>query len=232
MGKAWNRGLTKYTHPSVLKISETMKRRKINNFSKWMEKMKKLGKIKSAYPELPKNGDLAELIGVVLGDGHIGIFPRSESLLIFSNSNNPGFVKRYAALVERIFDKKPAVKKQFNANCIRISIYEKNISNRLNIPSGARKNRKIIIPKWISQNEEYIIRYLRGLYEAEGSLCIHKPTGTYKFLFSNLNTSMLDNVFLLLKKLGFHPHSDKRRVQISRKEEVYKFNDLIKFREY
>lgn len=176
--------------------------------------------------------DLAELIGVTLGDGYIGKFPRTEILAIFSNSNNLGFANRYATLIESIFNKKPKSVKRNDSNCIKISIYEKNISKRLNIPSGARKNQIINIPYWILRNKEYLRRYLRGLYEAEGSFCIHKPTYTYKFIFTNKNESLLNNVYNGLKVLGFHPHRSKYRIQISKKEEVYKIKNLLEFRQY
>jgi DNA-binding transcriptional regulator WhiA len=69
-------------------------------------------------------------------------------------------------------------------------------------------------------NDEYVVRYLRGLYEAEGSTSFHAKTYTHKFEFANLNQSMLANVYRLMKKLDFHPHIDKTRVGISRKKEV------------
>ena len=103
---SWNKGQTKHTNPSVKKISDTMKLRGINNFKNWMDRMRTEGKIKSEYSPFKKDGDLAELIGVILGDGHIRPYPRTEELSIFSNSNNPGFVERYATLVEKIFGKK------------------------------------------------------------------------------------------------------------------------------
>ena len=232
MSKGWNKGFTKETHPSVMKISRTMKSKKLDNFKRWRDKMKKSGKIKSKYPPLKKNGDLAELIGVILGDGHICKFPRCDSLIIFSNANNKGFVKRYAMLVEKIFDKKPTISKQSNSNCIRISIYEKFISKRLGIPTGARKDIKVKIPDWIYKNKKFSIRYLRGLYEAEGSFSIHKPTSTYKLSFSNVNISMLNNVFKLLKRFGFYSNLSGHRVQVSRKEEVFKLKKMLEFREY
>ena len=107
MRTSWNKGQTKYTNSSVKKISDTMKLRKTNNFKVWMDKMKAEGKIKSEYLPLKKDGDLAELMGVVLGDGHIWRYERTEELSIFSNANNPGFIKRYARLLEKVFDKKP-----------------------------------------------------------------------------------------------------------------------------
>jgi hypothetical protein len=227
----WSKGFTKETHPSILKISKTFRNNKIDNFRKWRDRMKKIGKIKSNYPPLKQNGDLAELIGVALGDGNIFKFPRAEAFTIASNAKNRGFIKRYSLLIEKIFFKKPTINKP-NRGCVRIRLYEKNISKRLNFPTGSRKNKNTKIPFWILENKEYLIRYLRGLYEAEGSFCVHKPTYTYKFLFSNRNKSLLRNVYKGVKILGFHPHKSKYQVQISKKKEVYLMKDLIKFRQY
>ncbi len=229
---SWSKGHTKDTHPSVRKISETMKKRKVDNFAAWREQAKKKGKFKSVYKALPEGGDLAELIGVILGDGHIQKFPRTERLLIFSNANNPGFVKRYADIVERLFEKKPYVYKQTSKNCIRISLYEKHISQRLKIPTGARGKLYFSVPRWVMRDKTYVKRYLRGLYEAEGSLSFHSATYTHKFIFSNRNVSLLKNVERLLKVLGFSPHSNKESVQLSRKDEVKKAAQLLRFRVY
>jgi intein/homing endonuclease len=205
---------------------------KRDNFAVWRERARKAGIIKSHYPEFCKNGDLAELIGVVLGDGHIEKFPRTERLLIFSNANNRGFVERYSSIVRTLFQKEPSVSKMKNANCVRIGVYEKHISRRLGIPSGSRKNIRIVVPTWILRDGELIKRYLRGLYEAEGSVSHHYATSTHKFSFANLNQSMLKNVVKLLKILGFSPHADFRRVQISRKREVERAIEMLQFRKY
>lgn len=209
-----------------------MRKNKIDNFAKWRNQAKENGRIRSRYPTLIKDGNLAELIGVILGDGHIRKYPRTEELSIFSNSNNPGFIKRYGGLVEKIFNHKPAITKHGKKNCTRIRIYQKNIASRLDMPYSPRGLLRIKIPAWILKDNKLIVRYLRGLYEAEGCHCVHKPTSTYKVFFSNVNQSMLNNVFRLLKKLGFYPHKDNLRVQISRKKEIFEFLNLIQFRKY
>jgi hypothetical protein len=214
------------------KISETMKARKLDNFKAWRDRMKVEGKIKSSYEPFEKSADLAELIGVVLGDGHIQRFPRTERLLIFSNANNPGFIERYTRIVEAIFGKKPYVYKQKDKECIRISIYEKEISSRLGVPAGARKDLSLPVPEWILSNPECIVRYLRGLYEAEGSVSYHPPTYTHKFSFANANQSLLENVYDLMVSLGFHPSRGAKMIQISRKDEVARAIELIQFRRY
>ena len=229
---SWNKGLTKENSKSVKQISLTMKKRRVDNFKVWREKMKETGRIKTVYKTLERNGDLAELIGVILGDGHIGIFPRTECLLIFSNTKNKGFISRYSYLVEKVFSKKPSIRNLTTSNCTRICIYEKYISKRLNISKGARLKKRITIPSWILKDREFVLRYLRGLYEAEGNFSIHKPTYTYKMFFSNSNRSLERIVYRLVSNLGFHPNLCGSKVQISRKEEVYKFIDLISFRKY
>lgn len=230
--KSWNKGLNKYSHPSLLKTSLTMRSKKLDNFKDWRDNMKRAGKIRSAYPKLRRNGDLAELIGVILGDGHVSKFPRADELSIFSNSNNIGFIKRYSRLVETVFKQKPSIAKLAKSNCVMIRIYQKFIQSRLNIPYSPRAKLTIIVPDWILKNRGFIVRYLRGLYEVEGSHCVHIKTSTYKIFFSNKNLSMLENVADLVTKLGFHPHRSKNTVQISRRREVYEFMDLIQFRIY
>lgn len=211
-----------------------MKSKGLDNFRLWRDKMKKDGRIRSVYPSLKRNGDLAELIGVILGDGHIRKFPRTDELSIFSNSNNKGFILRYANLVEKVFNHRPAITRHGGKNCTRIRIYQKHIQRRIEIPYSPRGSLNIKIPAWILKKNSYIIRYLRGLYEAEGSFCQHIPTSTFKFLFSNKNKSMLENVFRLMLKLEFHPHMSKNNycVQVSRKIEVFRAIKLIKFRDY
>lgn len=230
--KGWNKGFTKNTHPSVHKISETMRKKRIDNFAEWRERMKKTGRIKSDYLPFIKDNDLAEFIGVALGDGHIEIFPRTERLIISANSHNIGFVKRYVRIMRKIFEKEPRCMKTKNANCIRISVYEKFISKRLGMPTGNRKDSTIGIPRWIWINKSFLISCLRGLFEAEGSFCVHKPTSTYKFLFSNQNDTLLHAVYRGLCILGFHPNRSGYKIQLFAKKEVYECKKLIQFRKY
>lgn len=229
---SWNKGFTKENHSSVMKISQTMRRKKIDNFSKWRNKMRKIGKIPYDYPTFLPSPHLAEYIGVVLGDGNISKFPRTERIIISSNSDNTGFIKHYAKLTKIIFNKKPTINLVNNENCIRISLYQKEISKRLNIPAGNRNNLNIKLPSWIYKNKKNLIKLLKGLFEAEGSLSIHLQTYTYNFQFSNKNKSLLKVVENGLKILGYHPEIRKTSIRLRKKIEVEKFKKMIKFRVY
>jgi hypothetical protein len=224
--------LTKETSASVRKTSETMRKRGIDNFSTWRKQARIEGKIPLRYTPFEKNESLAFLIGMVLGDGHICSFPRTECLRISLGTDKPELWKYTAQIVEDVFRKRPSVRKVTNAECMTITLYQKEISKRLGVPIGSRKSIVFVVPRWIRGGDRYTHNFLRGLYEAEGSLCVHHGTYTHKMIFVNTNESLLSIVFALVKELGFSPHRSKNIVQISKKEEVYRFRDLIKFRRY
>lgn len=226
----WNKGETKETSLGVKKISETFKKRKIDNFARWRASMIKLGKIRANYPPFKLSKELAFLIGLILGDGNISKFPRTERLLISLNARYPKLVKYSSFLLKRFFEKKPSVERQ--GNCIRIWVYQKNIADRLGIPSGSRRRSNSGIPLWIWDSPAYIIACLKGLFEAEGSLSIHLPTCTYNFAFSNRNQKLLCDVSKSLKLLGFQPEVRKYAIRLRKRKEVTRFKELINFRDY
>lgn len=228
----WSRGLTKHTNHSVAKISRTFKRKKIDNFARWRSAAREKGIIPKSYPPLKKNSNLAFLIGLTLGDGNVHRFRRTESIRITLGTDKPTLWKYAAIIVGKVFKKKPTVRKVGSSNCVTITLYQNLISERLDIPPGNRAKLYVVVPKWILAKKEYVVRYLRGLYEAEGSFCVHRPTGTYKFLFCNKNNSMIHNVWKLMTSLGFHPHISSHKVQISRKSEVYEAMKVLGLRKY
>lgn len=227
----WNKGLTKENSSSIARISKTFKKNKIYNFKNWRLQQIAGGKFLEAPRKFERTKELAELIGVILGDGNIHKFPRTEALTIACNGNNKGFIDRYANLVQKVFLKKPSINKTLT-NCVKIRLYQKYISKSLGIPTGARGKLLIKIPSWILKDKENLIGYLRGLYEAEGSFSVHLPTYTYKFQFANRNESLLDNVYNGMRILGFNPHRSRYQIQISKKKEVYEAKELLKFRQY
>lgn len=228
----WNIGFTKQTHPSVKKISETMKRKHIDNFKKWRERMKLMGRIPSEYPIFKHSSNLAEYFGVMLGDGNISQFPRTERLIITGNANNPGFIAYYAQITQYLFGKKPTISRKKKENALRISLYQKEISTRLGIPVGNRRDINLTIPEWIWQNKEFTVAYLRGSFEAEGSFSIHLPTCTYNFQFKNYNQSFLGSVKKGLVLLGYHPEVRYNAVRLRKRKEALEFEKLIRFRTY
>jgi hypothetical protein len=223
---SWSKGFTKETHPSVRKISDTMKTRKIDNFKNW----RKSHRVR--YANIPRNGDLAEYIGVVLGDGNIQAFPRTERIVIAGDAKKMGFINHYAKMTEFLFKKTPIIMKAGYSNAVRISLYQKFISKRLGVPTGDKEQLAYVLPSWIEGNERYLVRFLRGLYEAEAYLSIHLPTCTYNFGFVNTNPYLLKIVEVALRRLEFHPEVRHNAIRIRKKAEVERLKNLLQFRQY
>jgi len=132
----------------------------------------------------------------------------------------------------RSLRKRPPPWDKGKSNCIRVWVYQKSISKRLGIPAGDRRKSILEIPDWIWDSNDFLIWYLKGLFEAEGSLSIHLPSCTYNFAFSNRNGKLLDNVKRGLIKLGFHPEVRNNAIRLRKKAEVECFRKLICFREF
>jgi len=203
-----------------------MKARKIDNFKKWRDSHR------VNYAHIPHSGDLAEYIGVVLGDGNIEAFPRTERIVIVGDAAKMGFIDHYVAMTEQLFKKAPAVAKTSYSNAVRISLYQKFISKRLGIPTGDKEQLAYVLPLWIERNERYLVRFLRGLYEAEAYLSIHLPTCAYNFGFVNTNPHLLKIIENALLRLEFHPEVRHNAIRIRRKAEVERLKNLLQFRQY
>lgn len=229
---SWNKGKNKFTDESVLKISKTFKRLKIDNFKNWRDCARLNGTIPDTTIDLKKDESLAFLIGIALGDGNINQMARTQCLRITFGTDKPDLWKYTAKVVEKVFQKAPSVYKRKEANCVNVTIYQNNLSRRLKIPLGARKNKKIIVPHWISNDKTKLLPFIKGLFEAEASFSVHKKTYTYNLSFSNMNISILNFVEKKIRDLGFHPERRINAVRIRKKDEVYKFMDLINFRRY
>lgn len=175
---------------------------------------------------------LAFLIGITLGDGNINQMARTQCLRITLGTDKPDLWRYTASIIQKVFNKAPSVYKRNGANCVNVTIYQNNLSQRLKVPLGARKDKRIAVPNWISSDKSKLLPFLKGLFEAEASFSVHKKTYTYNLIFSNMNTSILNFVEKNIRKLGFHPERRNNAVRLRRKEEIYKFMDLIKFRRY
>lgn len=229
---AWNRGKTKESDFRVRKISETFKARQIDNFAHWRRRARRMGKIPTTETPLVRSEQLAFLIGLTLGDGHIAKFPRSERLRVVLGTDKPLLWQHAVKVIRGIFAKEPWVQRRRQSASVEISLYQTRLSERLGVPTGDRRNFMVRLPAWIRSNRCYLIACLKGLFEAEGSYSVHAPTYTYNLSFSNRNPALLDEVERALRSLGFHPERRSYAVRLRKKHETTRFIELIGFRSY
>lgn len=223
----WNKNETKESNLSLAKLANTLKAKREWNFSQWQKKQQKIH-----YKRLQKSKHLAELIGIILGDGNLYKHPRTENLRIICNSMDTTYIQHIVILITKNFYKKPSVTKRKNENTTAVCLYQCKISKRLNLPCGNKIKNNVGIPGWVFLNKEYMRECLKGLFETDG--CFHEDESNYTrcMEFKNNCIRLRNDAYRILLKLGFHPQIGNNYVRLAKKDEVYKFKDLIEFRNY
>lgn len=222
----WNRGETKYTHSSLMRLSQKLAKQNKWNFSQWQKKRR----ISINY-KIEKSETCAELIGVVLGDGHVERYPRMERLWVTCNSAEDKYIQHIIDIVEIVFHKKPKMRKK-GPGAADIYIYQCRLSKRLEIPTGNKIKNNVGVPEWVKRKRIFIIKCLKGLFETDG--CFQQDLSNYaQFIeFKNHCHQLIADVYYMLQRLSYHPQLGKNYVRLARKKEVSEFKKLIDFRNY
>lgn len=170
-----------------------------------------LRKYMNTFSKPKESIKLAELIGIILGDGTI----HKGQCVIYLNSNTD---KQYALftqnLINSLFKLPVSLRKANRDNVLRVSISGTNVVKYL-VEKGLKIGNKVLlqvgVPDWVWTKGEYIKACIRGLIDTDGCFVIHKykvKNKKYhypKICFSNHSEPLLDFVFKGLKKLGFNP---------------------------
>ena len=175
------------------------------------------------YSPLEKTADLAELIGIILGDGHLTRYVRTERLVITCGFKKTRYIKQVAQIVKNVFSKPPSIIKRKTKEAFDISLYQCDLSKRLGVPTGNKIKNDVGVPAWIKKNKEYIIRCLKGLFETDG--CFQRDPSNYAqyIELKNLCSRIKLDTYYMLIGLGYNPQISTRYVRLARKNEVSSF---------
>lgn len=193
-----------------------------NGFSKDM----KIPKLKLEYSK-----ELAELIGILLGDGEI---MKDGTLRIsFDPKKDLNFHhRRTFTLVESLLNNK------LRFECYkRFAFYNtafmRYLNEDCNLKSGNKSRNNWGIPKWCLNNEEYLKSVIRGIFDTDGY--IGYSSGTIEIMFgrfSKNSTNLIRDIKEGLGKLNFNPiikySPDGRcKIRIFGKENIIRFMSVV-----
>ncbi|MBU3912905.1 MAG: hypothetical protein KKB21_04910 [Nanoarchaeota archaeon] len=193
---------------------------------------------------MEKEDKIAEFIGIMLGDGSIGIYDfeqegkkkRMHQLKVTLDSRNKEYAKYVAKLIENVLDEEPKIffKKKENAVDIRVFKKEKVLYA---LDSLGLK----ISPKW--ENMEIPGDYtkgklgllvLRGLFDTDGSVTVFNNNGiSYPRIEIRVCPCPAKNQFIsILNEAGFNYkiqelEKGKIKIRISGKYELKKWFSLV-----
>lgn len=166
--------------------------------------------------------DEAEIIGIMLGDGHITKNQRSMRLRV----RELDFCQNFQKLIEKTYKIKAPLDDKYYYNCwVHSTLLARRISNL------TKNNKKI--PNFIfNGNKKVKARFLRGFFDSEGSMDV--IYNRRQIVLTQNNKEMLLQIKSLLFDLGIQSKYVQKRVGsdkliISLLENLKKYYQLIGF---
>lgn len=203
--------------------------------SEWIEKIlhknwgQKLGGEKNKKTiNLPKESeDLAEILGIILGDGHL----EKRTLTITGNYYEKQHHEYTSKKIKSLFglNSKTILIKEKNTTILKIYSIEliKYLKNNGLVLGNKIKN-KASFPKWVFEKKEFIYGALRGLFDTDGG--IFNKQKNYNRAIIEIQTHspyIRKNVFSLFKKSDFRPSKSTTNIRIQHQKEIHRFFKLI-----
>lgn len=154
--------------------------------------------------------ELAEFIGIMMGDGSISTYQVAVTLHHIDDLEYASFV---ANLIKRLFRETPKIYHSLKYSVNDIVVSRKELVqylHKLGLPIGNKVKQQFDIPEWIKRNEKFSIACLRGLIDTDGSIFTHRyrvkgKWYAYKKLsFTSASKPLRESVHALLQKFGFH----------------------------
>jgi len=187
-----------------------------------------------------KNEGLAELWGIMLGDGHLqkiqgyklGVY--GIDIAGHSIDDKEYLVDFIKPLCEKLFAIDSRIYQSKRSNCIHVIVDSRRIVDFFELngfKAGNKIANKLGIPNWIKENSNLLRACLRGLFDTDGSFYKLTNQNSYQINFCNKNQRLLEEVNKSLLGLGVEVSKimEKRRMVITKKSEIKKFYKLIGF---
>lgn len=183
-----------------------------------------------------KSPDVAEFLGVLIGDGFIGSYPGRMIQITGNKINDKEYYQNYLIpLIKRIFNAK--INFYERRNCLRLTIYSKEIFTTIkatfDFPVG--KKGDIAIPKNMLESDECKLRLIRGLFDTDGSISLQRKKYPVIAIITTSKILALQ-IQEILNQFDFRAYickstqkgfKDAFRVTIFGKQKVLKWKSLI-----
>lgn len=183
------------------------------------------------------SSNLAEFVGILLGDGHIG---KKQWSVTINSIVDKEYAEYIFKLAKKLFRFEPAFYKRKNMNAVVIcgsGIKSIEYFRKLGLKVGNKVKQQVDAPKWIKDSYIYRISCLRGLMDTDGGVFLHryyvngKQYIYKKICFSNRSIPLLYFVADVLKGLSFTPkiidEVENKKVWLYNAKEVESYLKIV-----
>lgn len=180
--------------------------------------------------------DLAELIGIMLGDGGIAQGQITVTLGFTTDKEYAPYVIR---LIYKLFKIKSGSYTPNNHNIYRIQASGVNLVRnllKLGLVEGNKVKQQFDIPSWIQQKEEYIKACIRGMIDTDG--CVHRKVRRERngleyrsigITFCSASLPLQKSLIKLFNTLGFKVAISGKTIYLCGKEQIERYVNGIGF---
>lgn len=166
---------------------------------------------------------LAEFIGIMLGDGHL----TSGQVTVTLGNKEDEYVTYVARLIEELFKIKPKtikLKRGYNVvyfgsvDVVRWLISMGLVFNKVKHQVG--------VPNWVFSKKNYLVNFLRGFFDTDGS--VYKLKYGIQISFTNRSLPLLEAIQSMLISLGLNPSKISTfKVYLTKKCDVVYFFEKV-----
>ena len=180
---------------------------------------------------------LAELVGILLGDGYLSS-STNRVKISFNSKDDVEYISYVNNLLVELFDVKPILKQRVNENTAELYIFKRDIIrfliNNVGMKVSPKWNNAAIPSQFLSSKLD--LQVLRGYFDTDGCLVTANNNGTiYPRLEMKVSPSPMQKQFIaILKKykfsFGVYQIGDgKVRIQLNGKPQLEKWIKSVGF---
>jgi intein/homing endonuclease len=168
----------------------------------------------------------AELLGIFMGDGHVGEYQASVVTNSETDLEHAHYIQQ---LLKDLFGVPATLTLRKDKKACTVLASSKELCNFFEgqgIPKGNKLRKGMRIPQWVDSNRDYRYAFVRGLIDTDG--CVYFDRHRVKevsyssvcIAFTNASNILLSYVEEMLKSEGLHPTRWGRNIRLRRRSEV------------
>lgn len=189
---------------------------------------------KVPFPSL--SSDLAEFVGIMLGDGGVS---RNQITVTLGFTTDKEYAPYVMELIYKLFKIKASAYTPSNHNVFRIRASGVNLVKNLlsyGLVQGNKVKKQFDIPAWIQRKDEYIKACIRGMVDTDG--CVHRKVrrgaGGIEYrsvgiTFCSASRPLQYSLLKLFSILGFKAAISGRTIYLCGKKQVQRYVREIGF---
>ncbi len=174
-----------------------------------------------------KSEDLAEFIGILLGDGCLC----RNCIYVACDKRWNNYIEYLKVLFTQLFGVDFKVKIHPTKNVVYLYYYSKKLMEillNLELERGDKIINNLGIPSWIKENPSFAKRCIRGLIDTDGNVHFCTRERRHYVGFTNLNKQLFQDFKDVTLQLGYSfAKANPRNVCLYRKDQVAHFIQTI-----